>query len=188
MPRLKVNVSMTKVLLTALVSMGRAVYNVNAIGNDLRRYQSAFLQGGHEYVREIKKLQHSRNLQLTLYRLRRAKYLKVAKKGRNILVALTRKGYAATLAMRMRQAPLHGDKFYTVVIFDIPESQRLVRRQLRLLLRQAGFSKLQQSVWVSKADVFTLMVEFINQVKGDKWVNVLQTENLWQSPSPHNNV
>lgn len=182
MPNFKVSTPLTKVLLTALVSLGREIYYFGTIANDLRRYQTAFLRGGHDYVKEIKKLQGERNLKLTVYHLRRANYLKTVKKGKKILITLTRKGYSATLAARMRQASLHHNGAYTVVIFDIPESQRLVRRQLRLLLRQAGFTMLQQSVWVTRADVFTLVIEFIKYVKGDKWINVFQSANLWQPP------
>ena len=44
--------------------------------------------------------------------------------------------------------PAFWDGKWRVLIFDIPERYRLRRDELRILLRQAGFERLQDSVWV----------------------------------------
>lgn len=44
------------------------------------------------------------------------------------------------------------DNKWRVVIFDIPEKKKTVRDRLTLLLRQAGFERLQDSVWVYPYD------------------------------------
>jgi DNA-binding transcriptional regulator PaaX len=40
------------------------------------------------------------------------------------------------------------DRKWRVLIFDIPEKRRVVRNRVRLVLRQIGFVRLQDSVWV----------------------------------------
>ena len=58
------------------------------------------------------------------------------------------------------QKPKRWDGKWRVMIFDIPERLKRVRNQLTLLLRQAGFERLQDSVWVYPydcEDVITLL-------------------------------
>jgi hypothetical protein len=45
------------------------------------------------------------------------------------------------------------DKKWRIVSFDVSEKRRKTRDQLRLLLRQVGFVRLQDSVWVYPYDV-----------------------------------
>lgn len=44
------------------------------------------------------------------------------------------------------------DKKYRLVLFDIPQRRRSVRDRLRLLMREFGFLRLQDSVWVTPYD------------------------------------
>lgn len=48
--------------------------------------------------------------------------------------------------------PRKWDKKWRVVIFDIPEKKALVRREVRRILKEAGFQRLQDSVWVYPYD------------------------------------
>lgn len=50
-----------------------------------------------------------------------------------------------------------------LVIFDIPEEQRHLRRRLRMLLREFHFVLLQQSVWQSEYDVVEYLVPEIEK-------------------------
>lgn len=67
-------------------------------------------------------------------------------------VVLTKKGLArikSVFATEYRiPIPAFWDGKWRVVIFDIREKRRRVRSQLRLLLSNAGFVRLQDSVWV----------------------------------------
>lgn len=40
------------------------------------------------------------------------------------------------------------DRKWRIVVYDIPDQYAGLRRQIRLVLKRAGFKKLQQSVWV----------------------------------------
>mgnify|MGYP001612659415 FL=1 len=48
--------------------------------------------------------------------------------------------------------PKKWDKKWRVIIFDIPEKKRDVRKEVRMILTQAGFQRLQDSVWVFPYD------------------------------------
>jgi len=53
--------------------------------------------------------------------------------------------------------PLKWDKKWRVIIFDIPEKKKKVRDQIRNLFISAGFSRLQDSVWVYPYDCEDIM-------------------------------
>ena len=56
--------------------------------------------------------------------------------------------------------PKRWDKKWRVIIFDIPEKLKRVRNRLIILMRQAGFERLQDSVWVYPydcEDIITLL-------------------------------
>lgn len=67
--------------------------------------------------------------------------LELTPKGKNILHKIELR------AMRYKK-PEKWDKKWRVVIFDIEEKERHKRDHLRSILRQVGFFRLQQSVWV----------------------------------------
>src|SRR3989344_1878629 len=49
------------------------------------------------------------------------------------------------------------DERWRVIIFDIPERRRKVRDRLRVIMRNLGFARLQDSVWVYPYDCEDLM-------------------------------
>jgi len=54
--------------------------------------------------------------------------------------------------------PAKWDRRWRIVIFDIWERRRGVRDKLRILLRKAGFYKVQNSVWVHPYDCADMVV------------------------------
>ena len=48
--------------------------------------------------------------------------------------------------------PKKWDKKWRVIIFDIPEKKRKIRDHVRMILSEAGFQRLQNSVWVYPYD------------------------------------
>ncbi len=172
----------TKILLSLLVQTGQKLIDFHTFLHDLKSYHTTYLQGGYSLVKEIKKIQSEKNAKLTLKHLRLRNYVKSQKMGKRLQVILTNKGLAATLVDRLRQTKKRPDKLFTVVIFDIPQTQNLARRQLRLLLRQGGFKKLQQSVWVSENDTYLLITKFINDLKINSWVNIFYAKDFISPP------
>jgi len=151
---------------------------------DLKHHRGYYMTGGHKLVTEMQRFQKVRDARALLYQLKRAKYVKAKKIGDRIIVNLTATGLATTLADSLRQSA-KSQKGDTVVIFDIPETQRTARLQLRQLLKNGGFTKLQQSVWFSRADNYDLLVKFIKDMKLKPWVNVFRATDFWQRPNRH---
>lgn len=172
----------TKLLLELLAAAGTGTVDFYVMLHDLRFHRGAYLGGGHGYVKELQRLQNERAAKLVLKRLRERGYIRAQKLGRRLMVTLTTKGEQTTLAARLRVAPLRADRLYTVVIFDIPQSQNQTRRQFRWLLRQGGFIKLQQSVWVSRADAYQVLAAFTKRLRLEPWVNVFYARSFLNLP------
>ena len=175
-------VPLTKLLLRTLAATGQGAVYFFTMLHDLKHHRSLYLQGGHANVVEEKRLRHEYYAKLALARLRRSNYVTARKIGRRLIVELTDKGRQALLTHTMRSSPKRNDGSMTVVVFDVPESERFSRQQLRLLLKQGGFTKLQQSVWVSPVDCYANVVEFVRTVKISRWVNVFRGRDFLQRP------
>ncbi len=174
----------TKALLGILAELGGTLVDLNDLFVDIGQgYGSAHRRGGHEYVLELKALHQAARAQAAFRNLRRARYITARKIGRRFEVSLTPKGSAAVLVQQLRQLqPKRGATAYTVVVFDVPQTENRTRDQLRWLLRQGGFTKLQQSVWVGPAEAYQLVAAFVRQVHLQRWVNLFQATNFFHLP------
>ncbi len=70
------------------------------------------------------------------------------------------------------------DKICRLVIFDIPEDQRLARDLLRFKLKEWGFIKIQKSVWGTKKNCTKVMRKFIEELGISKWVLVIESKDI----------
>ncbi len=173
--------STTKILLQCLAEVGGIGVDFFNLIYDVKFHRGWYVKGGHSYVLEMKKLQQEKYAKMTLNQLRRSNYVKASYLGNKLIVSLTAKGWNHTLATKLRYAPK--SKYgYTVVIFDVPQSQNEARRQFRLLLKQGGFIRLQQSVWISTGDNYLTLKDFIKKLKLESWVNVFYGTNFLSLP------
>ena len=76
------------------------------------------------------------------------------------------------------------DKQYRLVMFDIPQRRKSTRDRLRILMKDFGFLRLQDSVWVSPYDCEELIAlvkaelrigkdilyAVVNQIENDNWI------------------
>ena len=170
--------STSKLLLFLLSGAGELAVGSLVALYDIRRWGWAYVKDGGASIREIKQLQNKSRVREAYRSLKRHQYLVERKVGKRLMITLTNKGRLALLQQKLRQADLLPKGTFTVVIFDIPESERLSRRQFRLLLRQSGFIKLQQSVWVSQRDVCQIVADFVRRIKLERWVNVYYGSNF----------
>lgn len=69
------------------------------------------------------------------------------------------------------------DGRWRIVVFDIPESKRLVRDILRSRLKIWGFQPWQKSVWASKKNVITKLRLLIKELDIEDWVLVIESNN-----------
>ncbi|HBV33681.1 TPA: CRISPR-associated endonuclease Cas2 [Patescibacteria group bacterium] len=177
------SIPLTKMILLTLAGLADTAVDLGNLTTAVgQRYGSAWRRGGQEYVAELKRLRRKQILRTTINQLRYRKYITARSVGQRLLITLTNKGHAATIVYRLKLAKPHPPGRYTVVIFDVPESQAAARKQLRLLLKQGGFCKLQQSVWLSQTNTYQTVAEFVQQTKLFEWVNVYQADHLLHPP------
>jgi DNA-binding transcriptional regulator PaaX len=96
-----------------------------------------------------------------LYKLKRDGLIKEQKRSAKILFTLTLKGKHRLKTLRSEQLnALPSRKYepevnnvFTIVAFDVPESQRRKRVWLRSVLRNLGFRMLQKSLWLGKVKI-----------------------------------
>lgn len=79
-----------------------------------------------------------------------ASHFSITKRGRNKLAEL--------LKRRKRMLPhakyvAKRTNVYTIVTFDVPEKERKKRAWLREVLRNCGFNRIQQSVWIGRVKI-----------------------------------
>lgn len=67
------------------------------------------------------------------------------------------------------------DGLWRLVIFDIPEDQRIARDLLRFKLKEWGFKQIQKSVWATKRNCTLVMRKFIKELGISQWVLVLES-------------
>ncbi len=173
----------TKLLLSMLAAAGSGTVEFFRFFYDVQRGGSAYLVGGRAKVLELRRLRNEAVARRTLRVLQQNKYVRARRIGKRLMVELTDKGRVTILAQHLRTARPRRDGWRTVVIFDVPESERSIRRQLRLFLCQAGYKRLQQSVWVSRGDVYAGTVEFVRQARAKLWVNVFLARDFLAEPA-----
>ena len=177
------HIPLTKLLLNAIANTGSLVVELGHMTTALAtHYGSAYRRGGHEYVTELKKFSNQKIAYQTLQQLKRSRYVTARKMGNKLILELTDKGRFACLVQKMRSAPKHTQNSYTMVIFDIPETERASRLQLRTLLKQSDFVMLQHSVWISNRDSYKAVADFIRYLRLERWVNVYHATDLLRHP------
>lgn len=122
-------------------------------------------------------------------RLAQKGYVHFVERNGRKFVEITDKGKSAYALEKARFATYtninkHWDKRWRIVIFDIPERKKAVRERVRKLVREFGFLKLQDSVWVFPYDCEELIAMMkaelrigkdilyiiADSVENDRWV------------------
>ena len=101
-------------------------------------------------------------------RLAKKGLLRFVERGGTSFSPITEKGRRAlalelTADAHKRKRPRRWDKRYRLVMFDVPQYRRSTRDRLRRLMREYGFLRLQNSVWVYPHDC----EELISLIKAD---------------------
>ena len=141
-------------------------------------YRQAVTQGGLAYVAELKNDQAARELKRMVWGLKRSQYLKAEKVGKRLVLSLTSSGRRLALEHKIKQAKKLPKSCGVLVLFDIPESQAVARQVLRNFLKRNGFTMLQQSVWLSRQDVFSILAECIQELRIKRFVTVVYVTKL----------
>lgn len=144
-------------------------------------HQSLLIRQGLEGVRRYK-LEEEMYLQQRLLRqLKRQKLIEARTIGDRVIYNLTAHGKTKFLKAQIRAINKQSDgiKPRCIVIFDVPESEKVARNTFRKFLRECGFAKLQHSVWCANAAVLPHLMRLINELEIKKWVKIIEAKNVY---------
>lgn len=115
--------------------------------------------------------------------LKRRGLIEVKRKGYDVQITLTKEGRKQAGKYQIDDLKIEKsrkwDKKWRVIIFDIPQSSRLIRDIFRKKLKEWGFYPLQQSVWIIPypcQEEIALLREFLGVDK--KQIQVLEVTKL----------
>jgi len=111
-------------------------------------------------------------------RLKIAGYIEMEKRGKKAAYTLTDKGKVKIIKYKISQCKLLPKGQFVMVIFDIPESQRRLRNELRWVLKQNKFIPVQLSVWASKQRVYKEIKDLIFELGIEKWVTIFYAHDI----------
>ncbi|MBU1178836.1 CRISPR-associated endonuclease Cas2 [Patescibacteria group bacterium] len=140
------------------------------------------------YPKEKRKYHRGSYVQTAVIKLKDRGFIKFEKRDGKSFVRLTEKGQRELLKYQLQEAVIkkskQWDKKWRVVIFDIKENARNLRRGLRQELVNLGFVRLQNSVWVHAyecEEVIIMLKSYfclgkdvlymtVEKIENDKWL------------------
>ena len=133
---------------------------------------------------DLTKIYKTNSINQTLKRAENRGFTKKKIINEQVYIALTQSGEEEmsrlrdTIKFDLSSENKDWDGKYRLVLFDIPEKNRVVRDNFRNKLKQLGFIGWQQSVWVGKVDITRVMRKFLNKYGLSDYVLVIETEDL----------
>lgn len=153
-----------------LVSLEKATDTAVAVV-DLFDNPGKYLYGS--YPKEINK----NVLYQSVRQLKKEGLIETQKEGKNILVKITARGKDRAILYKLLENKSWDGK-WRIVIFDIPETHRKIRRALREKLREWQFTPIQKSVWVSKIDVVEELKKYTREIGVENWVQTFEANKM----------
>jgi len=118
-----------------------------------------FLYNLTRFVLKNKKFRHfgdEKKIRDAFYYLKRNGLIRIKKDSYDIVVTPTEKGKRRAAINKLIDlritTPQKWDGLWRVVIFDIPDTQKIKRNAFRKKLKELGFYSLQKSVWLHPLD------------------------------------
>lgn len=160
----------------------KALRILEAVGEGLvslelsQRRQRIFVSSGWEGIRRVARADELRAYRKRARRLAERGLIETRVVGRRLACSLTPSGEETLLRHTMSGASRRSDGKSIYVIFDVPERERGRRNQLRHFLKSVGFARVQQSVWVTRRDVYREFKLWVERHALGRWVAVLLAE------------
>jgi hypothetical protein len=105
-------------------------------------------------------------------RLKSRKIIEIKEKDAKLMARLSKKGFIEFLKLKLTDAEELPDGLVCLVVFDIPEKTREIRKLFRKFLRGNYFLFTQKSVWVSHFNVAPILNELLVFFNLKKWVKI----------------
>lgn len=135
-----------------------------------------FAKNTHHYVYGEPNLEHYQ-LYHIVHGLKKKGWVETNKNEGKLIVQLTSQG-RNQLAIEKAIKKKGWDRYFRVVIFDIPEKHRKARNVFRHRLKEWGLISWQKSVWASKKDIAEPLRTFIKELGIEDWVLVLVSKDV----------
>lgn len=100
------------------------------------------------------------------------KIIEIEKTKGGLTARLTSKGFIEYLKLKLVEAEELPNNYVCIVVFDIPEKDKKIRRLLRIFLNHNYFIPLQKSVWFSFFDVSEILAELMFYFGINSWVKI----------------
>lgn len=167
-------------------NIGKKILNYLLIGGGLFLILSSPI-GARRFLKqlpkELKKYKKSQ-IRQALYRLQSRNNIEYIKEEKDtISVKITEEGRKYLKHFKFDNLflnrPKVWDKKWRMVIFDIPEKKKLAREALRGKLKDLGFVKLQDSIWVTPfpCENEIKLIKLVFNLS-DFWLDVILTDDL----------
>ncbi|MBU1126551.1 MAG: CRISPR-associated endonuclease Cas2 [Patescibacteria group bacterium] len=137
--------------------------------------QTAVLKYGMDGVRYYRSVRERAYQRQAMRRLEEAKILAIKRVGDQYAAELTCDGVEELFRLKAQIAQKLPEGEICMVVFDIPESNRKLRSLLRRFLKKAGFTMLQQSVWIIKKDLYEDLAMLFTINGAIQWVKVFKS-------------
>lgn len=131
---------------------------------------------GIDGLRALRMRQHQRDWNRTRKRLKEMQMVRERVYAKHIEIALTEVGLQEAFRLRVLRSDILPDHQDCMVVFDIPETEKRLRQQLRRLLTNACFIPIQRSVWISHFDVAEALATLFKNQKTSGWIRVFIVE------------
>jgi DNA-binding transcriptional regulator PaaX len=140
--------------------------------NMSRSHQSILIREGWSGLKRLRLGEEQRAIALRIAYLKRKKLIQEKKFGERVSYAATDMGRIKLIREFCKYASNHPVGTHTIVIYDIPESQRRARSLFRRFLKTNNFVLCQRSVWISDRDVAKPLSDFIKVHKLSPWIQI----------------
>ena len=158
-------------------SKGLAKFILKAVEDSFEGYLRAedFLYNPHKYLYGYPRKINKPLILQAIKRLQEKGLVEFVDMGK-VVFKLTDAGADHVLRLKLQSADAGPwDGVWRLVVFDIPEDQRIARDLLRFKLKEWGFKKIQQSIWATKRNCTLVMRKFIEELGISKWVFVIES-------------
>lgn len=157
-------------------SKGLAKLVLSALEGSVEGYLRAedFIYNPHKYLYGYPKKISKPLILQAIKRLKEKQLIEYVDIG-NVVFKLTDQGEDQVMRMKLKNEEEAWDGIWRLVIFDIPEEQRIARDLLRFKLKEWGFKKVQNSVWATKKNCTKVMRRFVKELGVEKWVIVIES-------------
>jgi CRISPR-associated endonuclease Cas2 len=134
----------------------------------------AVLKYGMDGIYRMRSAQERADQRRAINGLKKKKLLEIEQRADKYFVALTQKGANEYLRLKVLSSDLYEDDRECLVVFDVPESRRDIRKLLREFLWNAGFIPIQKSVWISQFNAGEALSTLLNAIGLKKWVRIYE--------------